>query len=160
LNRKDGKKIEQVSIKEPEIKIPFPAYLSEEYIPDVHQRLSIYRRFSGARDDNEIISLEEELKDRYGTLPDEAQNFIWLIRIKQSLKKYRIEALTVGPERISLMMGMKSATDPDRIIHMISQKPTQFQLTPDSKLVVNSPCTSLKEVNFALEALLEQIRAA
>ncbi len=80
---------------EPEIKIPFPTFLSEEYIPDVHQRLSIYRRFSATRAESEIDRLEEELQDRLDPSPLEAQNFFWLIRIKLLLKKRGIQTLTL-----------------------------------------------------------------
>ena len=57
-------------------------------------------------------------------------------------------------------MGLNSLTDPSKIIQLISKKPGQYQLTPDSKLIINTPCTNLKEVNFSLEGLLEQIRGA
>jgi transcription-repair coupling factor (superfamily II helicase) len=90
------------SLREPEIKIPFPAFLSEQYVPDVHQRLSLYRRFSAANQDQDVDKLEEELLDRFGDLPSEAQNLLWLIRIKILLKRMGIDALTVGPEKVSL----------------------------------------------------------
>ncbi len=160
LRNKGQSAQEKQTLREPEIKIPFPAFLSEKFIPDVHQRLSIYRRFSATTQESETLLLEEELKDRFGALPEEAQNFIWLIRIKQLLKKYQIEALTVGTEKFTLVFGAHRLVETEKIIQLISSHPHQYQLTPDSKLVVKAPCSSLKDVNFTLEALFEKIRAA
>src|SRR5262249_28914016 len=114
------------SRREPEIKAPFPAYLAEEYVPDVHQRLSLYRRFSGATREEEILAREEELRDRYGALPAEAQNLLWLIRIKQLLKGLGIDSLTVGAERVSLVPGPGSRLDPARAISLISGDPHRY----------------------------------
>jgi transcription-repair coupling factor (superfamily II helicase) len=139
--------------REPEIKTPFPAFLSEEYVPEVHQRLSLYRRFSAASGDPEVDRLEEELRDRYGDLPAEAQNLLWLIRIKILLKQMGIDGLTVGPEKISLSPGPKSKLNPIRAIALISAHPHQYQLTPDSRLVAKLPTGSLRDLLFGLEKL-------
>jgi transcription-repair coupling factor (superfamily II helicase) len=145
--------------REPEIKAPFPAFLSEEYVPDVHQRLSLYRRFSAANEDAEVDALEEELRDRYGELPLEAQNLMWLIRIKILLKRNGIDTLTVGPERVSLVSGPGSKLDPVRAISMISGNPEKYQLTPDSKFVARIPTRTLRDLFFAMETLFKDLAA-
>lgn len=143
--------------REPEIKSPFPAFLSEEYVPDVHQRLSLYRRFSAAGEDAEVDVLEEELRDRFGDLPPDAQNLMWLIRVKILLKRNGIDTLTVGPERVSLVSGPGSQLDPVRAISMISGNPSKYQLTPDSKFVAKIPTGSLRDLFFALETLFKEL---
>ena len=141
---------------EPEIKIPFPAFLSEEYIPDVHQRLSIYRRFSATRAEPEIDRLEEELQDRFGPPPTEGQNFFWLIRIKLLLKKRGIQTLTVGPEKVSLVPSTSTPFNPVRIIALISAYPEKYQLTPDSKLIAQAPTQNMRDLFFGLESLFRE----
>ncbi len=143
----------EVSQKEPEIRTPFPAFFSEELIPDVRQRLSLYRRLSSSRQESDIDALEEELRDRFGTLPSEAQNLIWLIRVKLQLKKQGIESLTVGTDKISLLPGKNSSFDPVRTIALLAANPNVYQLTPDSKLIVQLQVGSLQELFFALEKL-------
>ncbi|MBI2711506.1 MAG: transcription-repair coupling factor [Bdellovibrio sp.] len=142
--------------QEPEIKIPFPAFLAEEYIPDVHQRLSMYRRFSSATQDSDIDRLEEEVRDRFGAPPSEAQNLFWLLRIKLLLKRFNIEAITVGPEKVSLSPGPKSKLNPVRAIALVSAHPHQYQLLPDSKLVARLPASNLRDLLFGLENLFKQ----
>lgn len=143
--------------REPEIKTPFPAFLSEEFIPDIHQRLSLYRRLSATKTDTEITTLEEELRDRFGALPIEAHHLIWLIRIKQLLKRNGIEALTVGPEKISLLPGSSSRLNPVRAIALVSSKPDRFQLLPDSRFVAKIETGTLRDLLFGLEKLLKDL---
>lgn len=145
--------------KEPEIKTPFPAFLSEEFIPDIHQRLSLYRRLSAATTEAEITTLEEELRDRFGALPIEAHHLIWLIRIKQLLKRNGIEALTVGPEKISILPGATSRLNPVRAIALVSSKPDRFQLLPDSRFVAKLETGTLRDLLFGLEKLLNELGA-
>jgi transcription-repair coupling factor (superfamily II helicase) len=167
----EGKPIGEESSREPEIKAPFPAYLGEEYVPDVHQRLSLYRRFSSATGEAELESLEQELADRFGPLPPEALNLLWLIRVKLLLKSTGIEALTVGPEKMSLIPGPASRLDPVRAIGLISGNPNKYQLTPDSKFIVTlgaapsataatgpggAPPT-LRDLYFSLEQLFKTL---
>jgi transcription-repair coupling factor (superfamily II helicase) len=143
------------SLREPEIKIPFPAFLSEQYVPDVHQRLSLYRRFSAANQDQDVDKLEEELLDRFGDLPSEAQNLLWLIRIKILLKRMGIDALTVGPEKVSLTPGPQSQFDPVRIIALVSAYPQLYQLMPDSRLIAKVSTQSLRDLFFGMEKLFK-----
>ncbi len=153
-----GKPMEpEESSREPEIKTPFPAYLPETYVPDVHQRLSLYRRFSAATQESEVDRMEEELNDRFGTLPEEAQNLLWLIRIKQVLKRAGIDALTVGPEKISLIPGPASRLDPVRAIALVAGNPRVYQLLPDSKFVAKIPNASLRDLFFGLEKLVKDL---
>jgi transcription-repair coupling factor (superfamily II helicase) len=145
------------SAREPEIKVPFPAFLAEEFVPDVHQRLSLYRRFSAARDEAEIDRLEEELRDRFGQPPEEAQNLLWLIRIKLLLKRIGVDSLTVGPEKVALTPGPSSRLDPVRAIALISSQPGRYQLTPDSRFVAKLPVSSLRDLCFGLEGLTREL---
>ncbi|MCM2322100.1 MAG: transcription-repair coupling factor [Oligoflexia bacterium] len=155
----EGKPLEdpEQSRREPEIKAPFPAFLAEEYVPDIHQRLSLYRRFSAAASEPELDRLEEELKDRFGALPLEAQNLLWMIRVKILLKRLGIDVLTVGPEKVSLVPGPVSRLDPVRAIAILSSRPDQLQLLPDSKLVARVPTGNLRDLYFGLEKLFKDL---
>lgn len=149
--------------REPEIKLPFPAFLGEEYVPDIHQRLSLYRRFSATTQESELDALEEELRDRFGPLPVEAQNLLWMIRLKQLLVRTGIDSLTVGPEKVSMVIVSGSAIDPVRAISVVAGDRSRYQMTPDpsgpghTKLVAKVPTTSLRDLFFAIESLLKKL---
>ncbi|MFL5812047.1 MAG: transcription-repair coupling factor [Bdellovibrionia bacterium] len=149
--------------REPEIKLPFAAFLGEEYVPDIHQRLSLYRRFSATTQEGELDALEEELRDRFGPLPPEAQNLLWMIRLKQLLVRSGIDSLTAGPEKVSMIIGSGSAVDPVKAISVVAGDRTRYQLTPDpsgpghTKLVAKVPTGTLRDLYFAIESLLKKL---
>ena len=59
---------------EPEVTLPLAALIPEEYVPDVHQRLVLYKRFSQAQTPDDLQDLRAELVDRFGELPDEVDH--------------------------------------------------------------------------------------
>jgi transcription-repair coupling factor (superfamily II helicase) len=64
------------------IELPFPAYLPVEYIPDISQRLQIYRRIGGLTDLREVDAIRDELVDRFGALPPAVDGLLYQIRVK------------------------------------------------------------------------------
>lgn len=152
-----GKKTSEQSHKEPELKIPVSAYLSEGYVPDTQLRLSFYRRLSSATDESTLESLEKELEDRFGKIPDETRNLLWLLRVKVLLLSKRFDALTVGPEKFTLSGGGAAALDPIKVITLIQSSQGRITLTPESKLIVKHPFTTMQAFYFFLENLLKSL---
>jgi transcription-repair coupling factor (superfamily II helicase) len=58
---------------------PVDAVLPPEYIHEPAERVDLYRRLSRAQDSSDILILHEELRDRFGPLPDDAENLIALV---------------------------------------------------------------------------------
>jgi transcription-repair coupling factor (superfamily II helicase) len=143
--------------REPEIKTPYQAFLPEAYIPDVNQRLSLYRKLSASRTDEEVDRLEDELRDRFGRPPEPAENLLWIIRIKNVLKSYGIDSLTVGPSRLSLIPGKGTRIDPATVVAKIRQKDDGMQLTPDSKLVLDWSGGTPRDLRYRLETALDRL---
>src|SRR5205085_7127616 len=59
------------------IDLPWPAYLPHDYIPDQKGRIEVYRRLARVRDVAKLEDFRQELRDRYGPLPETAE---WLLR--------------------------------------------------------------------------------
>ncbi len=66
----------------PAIDLPIDAYLPESYVSEDHIRLRLYRRMSEVTDMADVVAMAQELKDRFGDLPPEAENLIYLLRLK------------------------------------------------------------------------------
>lgn len=145
------------SHREPEIKVPFSAFLPEDFVQDPQQRLGLYRRLSSATQEEQIDEIEGELQDRFGKLPETAKNLLWLIRVKRMLKMLKIDSLTVGPERIVLVPGEESSLDPIRAIALISAHGEKYSLTPDSKFVARVKILSLQDLYHSVSTLLREL---
>jgi transcription-repair coupling factor (superfamily II helicase) len=146
---------------DPEMKLPVPTLLPESYVPDVHQRLGLYKRLSQAADVDALHQLELELQDRYGRPPAEVQNLLWLIRIKQILRRYHIRSLVAGKERTSLdaspVGDITAKVAPNKVLALVGKHPQLYALTPDSRIILKRPFQSAQQLFHDVEKLLGQV---
>lgn len=66
----------------PAINLPIDAFLPESYVSEERLRLRLYRRMSEVSSMADVAAMVRELKDRFGDLPSEAENLIYLLRLK------------------------------------------------------------------------------
>lgn len=146
--------------REPEIKVPFAAYLPEEFVPDLQQRLGLYRKLSAVEALADLERLEDEIRDRYGVLPEQARNLLWILRLKELLRRHGIDALTAGQERITLQVGANAKLDPQKALARMRQSNDGFQITPDSRIVARSDTSDLAQLTQSVEKLLAELSPA
>src|SRR5690606_1840534 len=104
---------------EPEVQLPIAALIPEDYVPDVHQRLVFYKRFSQAPDEEALEELRAELVDRYGEVPDEVDGLCHQTSIKLALRELRLRNLDTGAARLVLTLGPDAALDPMLLTRMV-----------------------------------------
>jgi transcription-repair coupling factor (superfamily II helicase) len=120
---------------EPDVTLALPAFIPDDYVPDVHQRLVFYKRFSQISSDDELYDLRAELVDRFGELPLEVDNLSELMLLKLELRRLRLRALESGPARVVLTLGQDALLDPAKMAAFIQKAKGAYKLTPDMKLV-------------------------
>jgi transcription-repair coupling factor (superfamily II helicase) len=81
-----------------QINLPLAAYLPESFVPDAKLRLQLYRRLSGLTSEKELDELHAELEDRFGSLPEQAENLFYQLRLK-------LHALLGGVKAVSTEEG-------------------------------------------------------
>ena len=69
-----------------EINLHVPALLTSAYCPDVHERLVLYKRLANANNDDELDTLQEELIDRFGLLPEQGEALLACHRLRIGAK--------------------------------------------------------------------------
>ena len=89
-----GEKVEEDFI--PTINLQIDSFIPEEYVSDSSQRLSLYKRLASIREETLLISIREELIDRYGPLPVHVENLLNIIEIKLLACLYRISKIEGG----------------------------------------------------------------
>ncbi|MFQ5889448.1 MAG: transcription-repair coupling factor [Gemmatimonadota bacterium] len=80
----------------PQVSVEGEAYLPDAYILDSEQKLHLYRRIARARSLSEIAELAEEMRDRFGPVPDAAQRLLTSIRLKLAGAGLGIESIRTG----------------------------------------------------------------
>jgi transcription-repair coupling factor (superfamily II helicase) len=118
-----------------DVNLGVPALLPEDYCPDVHERLSLYKRFAGTHDFSELMGLREELVDRFGDLPDQAKSFYETHRLRLEMTGFGIKKIDATPASIQIQFIPNPPIDPMKIIQLI-QSSKYIQLNGQDKLKV------------------------
>jgi transcription-repair coupling factor (superfamily II helicase) len=132
---------------EPDVNLPVPAYLPEIYVPDVHQRLVLYKRFSQAHSADELEDLRSECVDRFGDAPPELDALQEVMQLKIELRKLALRQLDGGPGRLVATLGQDARLDGARLITLAQKSRGLYRLTPDMKLVAKLD-VSVKGMEF------------
>ncbi len=136
INRLKGQPQDQTP--DPEIHLPVAAYLPETYIPDIDQRLLLYRRLSGRLEEGEVDAVAAELLDCYGPLAPEAVNLLEMVRLKSVLRRLGIRRLDMQNGLISVRLVDSHPLDQERLVAAVLQRPQRYQLTPDQQLRIRT----------------------
>jgi transcription-repair coupling factor (superfamily II helicase) len=135
---------------EAEIELRVPALIPDDYLPDVNARLTLYKRISSARDDDELRELQVEMIDRFGLLPDPVKNLFAVTQLKLVATTLGIKKLELGPNGGRVIFRPQPNVEPLAIIKMIQKQPRVYALDGQDKLRFKMP----------LEGTAERLRAA
>ncbi len=116
-----------------EINLHAPALLPDDYCGDVHLRLSFYKKLATANNGDQLDSLLEEIVDRFGKLPPQAQTLIDVHRLRVLAKPYGVAKVDAAPGLINITFRPNPPFEPMRIIEMI-QKNKHIKLAGNDKL--------------------------
>ncbi|PKN86227.1 MAG: transcription-repair coupling factor [Deltaproteobacteria bacterium HGW-Deltaproteobacteria-1] len=141
----------------PEIQMGISAFLPEDYVEDVHQRLILYKRISLAENPEELNELRGEFADCYGPLPQEADNLLRVINIRNELKLLSAKKMGYDGKYFYLHFRETSPIDPARIISLTRKKIKDLRFTPDFKLFMPAQAATATEILDHAEELLKML---
>jgi len=124
---------------DPEIRLPVRAHLPDDYVAEVSERLVHYKRLSSARDDTEVDLIRDEILDRYGPLPSEAENLLQVIRLKILARRIGIAMVGLARGEITLSVAEKSQIDAQRLVQLLTHAGSQLRVSPDHKIYGPAP---------------------
>ncbi|WP_048440489.1 transcription-repair coupling factor [Caenimonas sp. SL110] len=116
-----------------EINLHAPALLPNDYCGDVHLRLSFYKRLATAKNSDQIDALLEEIVDRFGKLPPQAQTLIDVHRLRVLAKPYGVVKVDAAPGVTHITFKVNPPIDSMRIIDLV-QKNRHIKLAGNEKL--------------------------
>jgi transcription-repair coupling factor (superfamily II helicase) len=119
-----------------EINLHTPALLPSDYVGDVHQRLSLYKKLASCQDDAALDELREELVDRFGRLPVAARVLIETHRLRLKAAALGIRKIDASADSIALQFGPDTPVDPARVIQLI-QRDKRLRLAAPDRLRLN-----------------------
>ncbi|MCP4328029.1 MAG: transcription-repair coupling factor [Alphaproteobacteria bacterium] len=119
----------------PQITIGMPVLLPDTYVPDLGLRLSLYRRIAHLRQSDEIDGFAAELVDRFGPLPEEADNLLQIVSIKALCRAAGVDRIEAGPKGALVSFHENRFADPAGLVTFINDAAGVVKLRPDHKLV-------------------------
>jgi transcription-repair coupling factor (superfamily II helicase) len=139
-----------------EVNLHTPALLPDDYCSDVHERLVLYKRLANTETEAELRAMQEELVDRFGTLPEPARALVECHRLRILGKPLGMARLDVTAETVQIQFEAKPSVDPARIVQLI-QKHRTWKLAGPTKLRIEAHGPTLAArvgaARVALEAL-------
>jgi len=140
-----------------DINLHIPALLPEDYIPDVHVRLILYKRISATESASDLRDLQVELIDRFGLLPDGAKNLLRIAAIKKSAAAIGIEKIDAGDAGGYLIFGQESHIDPVALVQLVQNDSETFRLQGSHRLQIRTDLSDLAIRFRTIEQLLESL---
>ena len=135
---------------ETEVELHLPALIPDDYLGDVHTRLTLYKRIASARSEDDLRDLQVEMIDRFGLLPGPTKQLFAVASLKLMATPLGIRKLDFGASGGRIVFREKPEIDPMAIIRLIQSQPRIYKLDGQDKL----------KVILELPGTVERIRAA
>lgn len=140
-----------------EIDLHVPALIPNDYIPDVHERLIMYKRIASAADSSELRELQVEMIDRFGLLPEQVKTLHKVTELKLSASKIDIKKVDYGEEGGRILFIEQPNIDPMKIIKLIQSQSNTYKLDGNDKLRLLKSAENIEVRIKELEDLFEYL---
>ena len=141
----------------PEIDLQSPALIPDDYLPDIHSRLILYKRIASARDDSELRDLQVEMIDRFGLLPAPVKTLFRVTELKLRAMPIGVKKIEAGPKGGRIVFGPDPKVDAAKLVRLIQQQHKIYKLDGKDKLRFIRELPDAETRAAEVERLLEQI---
>lgn len=139
-----------------EVQLHLPALVPETYLPDVHTRLTLYKRISSADDKEDLRQLQIEMIDRFGLLPQPAKNLFAVATIRLQATAMGITHLELGPAGGWIDFSSTPDINPAALIKLVQTAPDEFVLRGSERLSLRAGIDDdQKRLHYLRELLLK-----
>jgi transcription-repair coupling factor (superfamily II helicase) len=140
-----------------EINLHVAALLPDDYVPDVHLRLMLYKRISAAEDAADLRELQVELIDRFGLLPEATKNLIRIAAIKKTALALGVEKIDAADRGGYLIFAAESHIDPVALVQLVQNDSRRYRLQGSHRLQITAELDDIEKRFRAVEDLLQHL---
>ncbi len=142
----------------PEVDLQSPALIPDDYLPDVHSRLILYKRIASARDDGELRELQVEMIDRFGLLPAPVKALFRATALKLQALPIGVKKIEAGLKGGRIVFGPTPKVDSLKLVRLIQQQPKVYKLDGKDKLRFIKELPDAEARAREVEKLLKEIK--
>ena len=118
----------------PQINVGTAVLIPESYVADLDLRMSLYRRLAELHDANELEGFAAEMIDRFGPLPEEVDDLLKVVALKQLCRRAGVEKIDAGPKGATVAFRKGSFANPRALVKYIADHADTLKVRPDQRL--------------------------
>jgi transcription-repair coupling factor (superfamily II helicase) len=139
----------------PEVELHLPTLIPEDYVPDVHLRLVLYKRIASTQSREELDELKVEMIDRFGPMPQYAQSLFRSTQIKLRASELGIRKIDAGATSGYIIFEEQNKVDAKRVLKLIQGRPKDYRLDGPLKLRFTHDARTEENLFTRIEMLVE-----
>ncbi len=120
--------------EEIDIELHVSALIPDDWIADIHTRLTLYKRIASARDTAALRELQVEMIDRFGLLPEATKHLFEIAELRQRARTLGVKRLDFGVAGGHIEFAENTSADPQALLEMIRKQEADFKLQGPHKL--------------------------
>lgn len=120
-----------------DINLNIPARFPDAYLPDVHLRLTMYKRIASANSVELLEEIQIETIDRFGLLPDAAKSLFRIAELKLKAAKCDIKTIEVGPNGGVVKFVENPQINIDNMMRTIASRPKEYRFTGTESIQIS-----------------------
>ncbi len=140
-----------------QINLRASAFLPEDYIGDMSLRLAAYKEISAADDEDGLLQITADLRDRYGPLPEPAANLLEIMAVKIAAKRSRVSRVDAGPNTVTITFAGDAGIAPDKVMALVKRSKGRVKLIPEYALQIALPDQTLRTASDAVKKCLQDL---
>jgi transcription-repair coupling factor (superfamily II helicase) len=138
---------------DPVVNVDVEAYLPEHYVPEVNQRLALYKRLTAATAPAELDDLRHELQDRYGPLPPAVAQLLDVVAIRIAARALGVEKVEAGAGTAVVTFARATTVSPERLMRSLRESRGRLRMRGEFTLEATMPRGDWPVTREALMAL-------
>ncbi|OQX35764.1 MAG: transcription-repair coupling factor [Oceanospirillales bacterium LUC14_002_19_P2] len=140
-----------------DINLRLPALIPDDYIPDVHTRLVLYKRIASASNSATLRELQVEMIDRFGLLPNPVKYLFRVTELKLLAQKLGIDRIDTGEKSGTIDFSTTPNVDPMKLVRMVQREPQRYRLQGASTLKYTTSMETVEQRLQITQNLLEEL---
>jgi transcription-repair coupling factor (superfamily II helicase) len=154
-----GSEREREDAREAVIDVKLDAYIPQDYIPQVSQKIAVYQQLAAARSLEQVEEIVESVRDRFGALPPQFEGLVEITRLRVMALLVGVTRVVINEQRLTLGVGSAFQLDPASIPKLQSISKNRFRFG-EGKITIDLPARSAAEQLPTLHALLDALASS
>jgi len=146
------------SVNAVDINLRIPALIPEDYLPDVHTRLIMYKRIASCRDNEELEDLQVEMIDRFGLLPRPLKLLFRVTRLKLRAQSFGIAKIDANVSSGRIEFGSQTKVDPLSLVQLIQNNPQDYKLSGANQFQFKHQCEEAEDKLDLIDTVLNNMK--